>query len=83
MKELNKHNNLLSELRKIINKGKQKVAVQVNSALTLTYWHVGKRINQDFLQNKRADYGNKLSTHWLNNWFCNMVKVLKFVTFAE
>lgn len=83
MKELNKHNNLLSELREIINKGKQKVAVQVNSALTLTYWHVGKRINQDFLQNKRADYGNKLSTHWHNNWFCNMVKVLKFVTFAE
>ena len=57
MSEIDKQNSLLSELRQIIDKGKQQVAVQVNSALTLTYWHIGKRINQDVLQNKRAEYG--------------------------
>ena len=60
MSEINKHNSLLSELRQIIGKGKLQVAVQVNSALTLTYWHLGKRINQDVLQNKRAEYGKPI-----------------------
>jgi len=34
--------------------------VAVNSSLTLTYWHIGKRINSDVLQNERAGYGKQI-----------------------
>jgi len=60
MSKLIKNKNLLDELRQIIDEGKQRAAVQVNSALTLTYWHIGKRINEDILQNQRAEYGKQI-----------------------
>lgn len=52
--------NLLNDLIKTINDGKNKAAIQVNSALTLVYWQVGKKINDYFLNNKRADYGKEI-----------------------
>lgn len=33
---------------------------QANSTLTLLFWQVGKRINSEILQNKRADYGKRI-----------------------
>ena len=36
------------------------VARQVNSALVLLYWRVGKRISQDILKEKRAEYGEQI-----------------------
>ncbi len=36
------------------------MAIQVNSALTLVFWQVGKRINEDILQNERAAYGKQV-----------------------
>lgn len=51
---------LFNEICKIIEQGKQKVTSQVNSILTLTYWHIGKSINQDILQNQRAEYGKQI-----------------------
>lgn len=56
--ESNKH--LFSEIKKIIEQGKQQVAQSVNMSLTATYWHVGKRINDEVLNNKRADYGKQI-----------------------
>jgi len=56
----NKNNELFNELAQIIEKGKQQVAVQVNSTLTLTFWHVGIKINENILGNKRAEYGKRL-----------------------
>jgi hypothetical protein len=32
----------------------------VNSALVLLYWRVGKRIRQDILKEKRAEYGEEI-----------------------
>lgn len=52
--------NLLNELIKTINNGKNKVAIQVNSTLTIVFWHVGKKINDYVLNNKRADYGKEI-----------------------
>ncbi len=51
---------LLNELRQIIDNGKQQVVTQINSTVSLTYWHVGKRINVDVLQNQRAEYGKQI-----------------------
>lgn len=53
-------NRLFNDLAQIIEQGKKQVAVQVNSVLTLTYWQIGKKINEHLLQNKRADYGKEV-----------------------
>jgi len=47
---------LFIEIKSLIEETKSKVAVTVNSSLTLLYWHIGKRINDDVLKNKRAEY---------------------------
>ncbi|HZK08763.1 MAG TPA: DUF1016 N-terminal domain-containing protein [Bacteroidales bacterium] len=51
---------LFSDLAQIIEHGKQQAVSQVNSALTITYWHVGKKTNEHVLKNERAEYGKKI-----------------------
>ena len=51
---------LLADLSQLIEQSKQFVVVQANSVLTMLFWNVGKRINDDILQNKRADYGKRI-----------------------
>ena len=51
---------LFYELFKLIEESKQQVAVHTNSVVTMLFWKVGNRINQDILQNKRADYGKRI-----------------------
>jgi len=51
---------LLSELRTLILTTRQNVAQVVNSALAALYWEIGRRIRQDVLKSKRADYGEKI-----------------------
>ena len=41
---------LISDLRSIISGGKLQALSAVNSAITLTYWQVGRRINDEVLQ---------------------------------
>jgi hypothetical protein len=41
------------------------IRVAISSKLTfatttLNYWHIGKRINSDILENQRADYGQQI-----------------------
>lgn len=51
---------LLQDLAQIIKQGKKRVAVQVNSTLTLVYWQVGHRINTAILGNQRAEYAKEI-----------------------
>ncbi|MFM8899271.1 MAG: YhcG family protein [Burkholderiales bacterium] len=51
---------LLADLREIIRRGQSQAVAAVNSALTLTYWHVGKRINDEVLRGERAAYGKQV-----------------------
>ncbi len=51
---------LFEDLRVLIIEARQDVARQVNSALVLLYWRVGKRIRQDILKEKRAGYGEEI-----------------------
>lgn len=51
---------LLNELSLLIEQSQKQVAAQVNSTLTLLFWQVGNRINQEILQNKRAEYGKQI-----------------------
>lgn len=59
-KNLPETTNLLKVLIPIIEQGKKQLAIQVNSALTLVFWQVGKRINEAVLQNERAAYGKQV-----------------------
>ena len=51
---------LFQDLRSLIIEARQDVSRQVNSALVLLYWRVGKRIRQDILKEKRAEYGEQI-----------------------
>ena len=53
-------NELINELSQLIEQSKQQVAVQANSAVTILFWQVGNRINQEILQNKRAEYAKQI-----------------------
>lgn len=51
---------LFNELSQLIEQSQQHIAAQVNSALTMLFWHIGNRINNNILQTKRADYGKQI-----------------------
>lgn len=51
---------LLADLQEIIRRGKSQAVAAVNSALTVTFWHVGKRINEEVLHGERAAYGKQV-----------------------
>lgn len=50
----------ISEIKSLIEKSRQNIAVSVNAEMTLLYWHVGQRIYLEVLQGQRADYGKKI-----------------------
>ncbi|MEI7636210.1 MAG: DUF1016 N-terminal domain-containing protein [Syntrophus sp. (in: bacteria)] len=47
---------LLADVRELILQGREGVARAVDSGLTTLYWHVGRRVRQDILKQKRAEY---------------------------
>jgi hypothetical protein len=49
---------LLGNLRQLIADARQDVARQVNSALILLYWHVGKHIRQDVGKKSERNTGD-------------------------
>ena len=52
--------NLINDIRQIIDSARTHVAATANYELTTMYWHVGNRINNDILQNERAEYGKQI-----------------------
>lgn len=51
---------LIADIVQIIERGKKQVAVQINSTVVLTYWQIGKTINEHILNNERAAYGKEI-----------------------
>ena len=51
---------LISDVRALILQAREGVARAVDSTLTALYWSVGRRIRQDILKEKRAEYGEKI-----------------------
>jgi predicted nuclease of restriction endonuclease-like (RecB) superfamily len=51
---------LLQSIVSLIDGTRERVALAVNSELTLLYWNIGKQINEDILKNGRADYGKTI-----------------------
>lgn len=52
--------NLLGDLRRLIDQTRKSIASSVNAGLTMLYWHVGNRILKEFLQGERAEYGQAI-----------------------
>jgi len=51
---------LLPEVREMILTARERLARQVDSGLVTLYWSLGRRIRQDVLQEKRAEYGERI-----------------------
>lgn len=51
---------LVTDLRELILSARQTVARGVNAALVLLHWQIGRRIHQDILKAKRAEYGEEI-----------------------
>jgi len=51
---------LLHDLRTLIEESRSSVATVVNATLTMLYWQIGKRINDEILKGKRAEYGKQI-----------------------
>jgi hypothetical protein len=68
---------------------REQVARTVNSGLTVLYWHIGTRIREDLLKEKRAKYGKKivqavarqLTTEFGRGW--SRSNLFQMVRFAE
>lgn len=53
-------NTLLADVRALILQAREGVAQAVNSSLTTLYWHIGRRVHQDILKERRAEYGERI-----------------------
>ena len=54
------HTDLLGDIRSMIDSARDQTARAVNSALVGMYWHIGKRIREDVLENERAESGKEI-----------------------
>jgi ribosomal protein S20 len=59
-RELKSNSAIFSEIKTLIEQSRQQVAVEVNAALSMLYWHIGKRIKEEVLKDKRAAYGKQV-----------------------
>jgi predicted nuclease of restriction endonuclease-like (RecB) superfamily len=80
---------LFNELSQLIEQSQTRLQSAANSTVALLFWQIGQRINQDILQNKRADYGKQivstLSTQLKNKYGKNfeLRNVQRMLQFAE
>ena len=80
---------LLGYLVQIVEEGRRAAAVQVNAALTMTYWLVGRAISVNTLRNSRAEYGQQIVatlSHQLKARFgrgFDRTNVVRMVAFAR
>ncbi|AKB28171.1 Putative cytoplasmic protein [Methanosarcina siciliae T4/M] len=51
---------LLEDIRHMIEATRSAVAATVNAGLTMLYWNIGKRINEEILKGERAEYGQEI-----------------------
>jgi hypothetical protein len=56
----NMDHQLLADIKQMIEHTRQTVGQTVNSGLTLRYWNIGRRINDEILEELRAEYGKRI-----------------------
>jgi hypothetical protein len=58
----NLEDNLFGELKDLIVRARERVAVQVNQALVMTYWQIGRKLETEVLQRDSHRYGEATMT---------------------
>jgi predicted nuclease of restriction endonuclease-like (RecB) superfamily len=53
-------NKIYHDIRDLIEEARISVAIRVNVGMTLLYWQIGKRINDEILKGERAEYGKQI-----------------------
>lgn len=51
---------LINEVKTLIEQSKQQIAITINASLSMLYWQIGKRINDEILKDQRAEYGKQI-----------------------
>lgn len=51
---------LLGDIRSLIESARQRAAQAVNTELTMLHWRIGERIRKDILGQERAEYGEQI-----------------------
>lgn len=51
---------ILADIRQLIDQARKRAALAVNAELTLLYWHIGNRLQQEVLGQERAQYGKRI-----------------------
>jgi len=57
---INGENLLFNEISALIEQSRKIIYKQASGTTVLLFWNIGKRINNDILENKRADYGKQI-----------------------
>jgi hypothetical protein len=59
--EIEKHNQqLYNDIFRLVEEARTYVAITANKTLTLMYWKIGERINREFFEGTRAEYGKQI-----------------------
>src|ERR1700754_3415877 len=51
---------LFNELSQLIEQSQRQVITHANNTLTILFWQIGNRINNEILKNKRAEYAKQI-----------------------
>lgn len=57
---INNENKLFTDINGFIEQARIEVASVANSEITILYWNIGNRINQEILGNTRGEYGKQI-----------------------
>jgi len=57
MELMNGDNILFNEISALIEQIRRAIYVHAGGAAVMMFWEIGRRINSDVLENKRANYG--------------------------
>lgn len=60
VRRINTKKHLFEDVTRLIEDSRSFVATTINASLTMLYWKIGARINDEILNNKRADYGKQI-----------------------
>jgi len=83
------NSSLFSDIKSLIARARNTIAIEVNSGMVILYWNIGNRIQKEILKEKRADYGKQIIENLsanLKNEFGNgfsKQNLFTFVRFAQ
>jgi predicted nuclease of restriction endonuclease-like (RecB) superfamily len=88
-KVFNNNGVLFNSVITLIEQSKQQLSLTVNASMSMLYWQIGKKINEEILNDQRAEYGkqviaslsNQLTQSYGDGW--SKRQLHHFVRFAE